>query len=141
MSASPAASPRVLLFPYALPYLVYAGLGGIFDPRTQPAWLYGGRAVLVGATLFWARRAWRPLAGPRSALGSIALGALAGVAGTGLWIGLVAPFAPSAEAWPDAAWGARALVATLYALLREERLTRGYVLSLLLLLERARRSG
>ncbi len=141
MSAPPAASPRALLLPYALPYLAYVGLGALFDPRTQPAGLYGGRALLVGAALLWARRAWQPLSGPKSALGSAALGALAGLAGTGLWIGLVAPFAPPAEPWPEAAWWARAAVATVYAPLVEEPLMRGYVLWLVLLFERARREG
>ena len=142
MSASPAASPRDLLLPYALPYLVYTGLGALFDPRTQPELLQGGRALLVGAAVVWAWRYWRPLSGPKGVAGSIALGALAGVAGAALWIGLVLPFAPqAAEPWPERAWLARALVATVYAPLVEEPLLRGWLLGLVLLFERARRAG
>ena len=141
MSAPPE-TPRSLLWPYALPYLLYAGLGGLFDPRAQPAWLYGGRVLLVGAALLWARRFWRPIRGPKSAAGSVALGALAGVAGTVLWIALVTPFAPAdVAAWPEPAWQARAVVATIFAPLVEEPLMRGYVLGLVLLFERARRAG
>ena len=139
--SDPARSPRELLFPYALPYLVYAGLGGIFDARTQPEWLYGGRVLLVGAALVWARRFWQPLVGPKGALGSIALGAVAGLAGTVLWVVLVLPFAPAAEPWPEPAWAARAVVATIFAPLVEEPLMRGWVLGLVLLYERARRAG
>jgi hypothetical protein len=142
MSAAPVASPRVLLLPYALPYLVYTGLGALFDPRTEPALLYGGRALLVGAALAWAWRAWRPLTGPKGVPGSIGLGALAGLAGAVLWVGLVTPFAPaSAEAWSESAWAARALVATVYAPVVEEPLFRGFALGLVLLFERARRAG
>jgi membrane protease YdiL (CAAX protease family) len=141
MSAPPLATPRALLLPYALPYLLYAGLAAVFDARTQPEWLYGGRVVLVGAALVWARRFWRPLTGPKSALGSVAVGALAGLVGAALWIGLVLPFAPAAEPWPDGAWTARALVATIFAPLVEEPLMRGYVLWLVLLHEHARRAG
>lgn len=141
MSAPPASSPRAQLFAYALPYLVYAGLGGVFDARTQPEWLYGGRAVLVGLALAWARPVWRPLRGPKSARASVALGALVGLLGTALWVGLVAPFAPAAEPWPEQAWAARALVASAYAPLVEEPLMRGYVLGLVLLVQRARRAG
>ena len=141
MSAPPPASPRSLLVPYALPYLLYAGLAGVFDARTQPFLLYGGRVLVVGAALAWAQRSWRPLTGPKRALGSIAIGAAVGLAGTALWIALVTPFAPAAEPWPHDAWLARALVAPVFAPLVEEPLMRGYVLGLVLLFERARRAG
>jgi len=142
MSVSPTQSPRALLLAYALPYLVYVGLGSLFDGRSDPLALYGGRAVAVGAALAWGMRAWLPLRGPNGSAGSIALGAGAGLAGTALWIGLVAPFAPTeATAWSDSAWLARALVATTLPPLVEEPLLRGYVFGLVLLFERARRAG
>ena len=142
MTVPPARSPRVLLARYALPYLVYVGLGSIFDGRTEPRELYGARAVLVVAALLWGAREWLPLRGPRGTLGSVAVGAAAGLAGTALWIALAAPFASAAApAWDDAAWLARALVATTLPPLIEEPLMRGFVLGLVLLVERARRAG
>jgi hypothetical protein len=142
MSAPPSPSPRALLLPYALPYLVYVGLGSVFDPRSEPLALYGGRALAVGAALAWGMRVWRPLRGPKGVAGSIALGALAGLAGTALWIALLAPFAPAdAAPWPDSAWLARALVASALPPLVEEPLFRGWLLGLVLLFERARRAG
>jgi len=142
MTVSPARSPRALLAPYALPYLVYVALGSIFDGRTEPLALYGARAVGVASALLWGARAWLPLRGPRRILGSLAVGAVAGLVGTALWIALVAPFSPAnAPAWGDGAWLARALVATTLPPLIEEPLMRGFVLGLVLLVERARRAG
>lgn len=142
MTAPPSPSPRAQLLPYALPYLVYVGLGALFDGREQPLVLYGGRALAVGAALAWGMQAWRPLRGPKRVSGSIALGAAAGLAGSALWIALLAPFAPAdAAPWPDPAWLARALVATTLAPLVEEPLLRGWLFGLVLLFERARRAG
>jgi hypothetical protein len=142
MSVPPSPSPRALLLPYALPYLVYVGLGSLFDGRTEPLLLYGGRAVAVGAALVWGARVWLPLRGPKSVSGSVAVGAAAGLAGTALWVALAAPFAPAdASSWSDGAWLARALVATTLPPLVEEPLLRGYVFGLVLLYERARREG
>ncbi len=142
MTQSPPKSPRSLLVAYALPYFVYVGLGSIFDARSEPLALYGARAVVVSAALFWASRAWLPLRGPRGLLGSLAIGAAAGLAGTALWIALSAPFAPAdAPPWDDTAWLARAIVATALPPLVEEPLMRGFVLGLVLLFERARRAG
>jgi len=96
----------------------------------------------VGAALAWGMRAWRPLRGPGRASGSIALGAAVGLAGTALWIALLAPFTPAdAAPWPDPAWLERALVATTLAPLVEEPLLRGWLFGLVLLFERARRAG
>jgi len=142
MNAPPPRSPRALLLPYALPYLVYAGLGSLFDGRTQPLALYGGRAVLVVAALAWGVRVWLPLRGPRGLSASVALGAAAGLVGTAIWIALATPFAnANALPWDDSAWLAHSLVATALAPLVEEPLMRGYVLGLVLLYERARRAG
>ncbi len=135
-------SLRAQLLPYALPYLVYVALGSLFDARTQPLLLQGGRALAVGAALVWGMRAWHPLRGPRSVAGSIALGAAAGLLGVVLWIALLAPFAPAgAEPFDDTAWLARLLAATALAPLVEEPLLRGWLFGLVLLFERARAAG
>ena len=95
-----------------MPYLVYVGLGSVFDGRTNPLALYGARALLVGAALLWGARTWLPLRGPRGILGSVSVGVVAGLAGTALWIALATPFAPAnAPPWDDTAWLARAVVA------------------------------
>jgi hypothetical protein len=142
MTDLPSQSPRALLLAYSLPYLMYVGLGALVDRDTHPLELYGARAVLVSAVLIWACRAWRPLRGPRGVAGSVALGAAAGLAGTALWIGLVAPGARTdATAWSEPAWLARALVATALPPLVEEPLMRGFLLPLVLLWQRARRAG
>jgi hypothetical protein len=142
MTPSPSESPRALLAPYALPYLVYVGLGSVFDGGSEPLALYGARAVLVSAALLWGARRWLPLRGPKGILGSVAVGTATGLAGTALWIALAAPFAPAdALPWDDSAWLARALVAATLPPLVEEPLMRGFVLGLVLLVERARRAG
>ena len=142
MPPSPSDTPRALLLPYALPYLAYVALGSVFDARSEPLALYGVRALLVGAMLCWAWPRWLPLRGPNGLPGSWALGGIAGVLGTALWIALAAPFASAdAPPWPDSAWLARALVATALPPLIEEPLMRGYVFGLVLLLERAHRAG
>src|SRR5258705_10259941 len=123
MSALPSQSPRSLLLAYSLPYLIYVGLGSVFDRDTEPLALYGARALLVSASLVWASRSWLPLRGPHGIAGSLGLGAAAGLAGTVLWIGLVAPGARSdAIPWSASAWVARAIVATALPPLVEEPL-------------------
>ena len=142
MVPSPPDTPRALLARYALPYFVYVGLGSVIDGRAEPLALYGARAVGVVAALVWGMRAWLPLRGPRGVLGSAAVGAVAGLAGTALWISLASPFAPAdAPPWGDSAWLSRALVATTLPPLVEEPLMRGFVFGLVLLVEQARRAG
>jgi len=142
MSEPPVRTPSSLLPAYLLPYLLYVGLGAVLDVRTHAPLVYGARLVVVGAALAWFRADYRPLRCPRRATVSAAVGALAGVAGAGLWLGLRAPFAPhEATPWSDLAWGARALGAALLPPLVEELLFRGYALRVILLLQRARRAG
>jgi hypothetical protein len=135
-------TPRALLLPYALPYLVYVALGSFFDARSEPLALQGSRLLLVGAALGWGARAWRPLRGPKSVAGSLALGAATGLVGFAAWIVLATPFAPvDVAAWSDPAWAARASVSTALPPLIEEPLMRGWLFGLVLLFERARRNG
>ncbi|HXZ86226.1 MAG TPA: CPBP family glutamic-type intramembrane protease [Myxococcota bacterium] len=142
MPEPPARTPRSLLTAYLAPYLLYVALGAVLDVRSHAAIVYGARLALVGAALAFFWRDYQPLAGPRSAWGSLALGAVAGLAGTALWVALRAPFASSAAGvWRHAPWEARALGSTLLPPLAEELLFRGYALRLLLLFERARSSG
>jgi len=141
MSRSPARSPSSLVLPYVAPYLVYVAFGALADPRTHGAFVYGGRLLTVGAALAFFWRDYVPLRGERSPAGSVALGAIAGLAGTALWVALRGPFAATdAPAWSDSAWAARALGSSLLPPFVEELLFRGWVLRVALLFERARRA-
>lgn len=139
MSDPLARTPISLFAAYAVPYLAYVALGSLAVlPRDAP-WVYGARAFAVTGALAWYWRSYRPLRGPKPIAVSIAFGALAGLAGAALWVGLVAPFwtGPS-EPWPDAAWAARAVVSTALPPVFEELLFRGWALPVVLLWERAR---
>ncbi|HTO05619.1 MAG TPA: CPBP family glutamic-type intramembrane protease [Myxococcota bacterium] len=142
MSDPAARTPASLLVPYAAPYVLYVAIGALADPRSHALWIYGARLVAVGAALAFYWRRWLPLRGPRPVAGSIAWGALFGLAGAGLWLGLHAPFAPSdAPAWSEGAWAARALGATLLPPLIEEPLFRGWALGVGVLYAQARAAG
>jgi len=137
-----ARAPASLLVPYAAPYVLYVAIGALADPRAHAEWVYGARLLLVGGSLalFWRRTL--PFRGPRALGPSIALGALAGLAGAALWLALRAPFAAGdASAWSDSAWAARALGATLLPPLIEEPLFRGWALGVGVLYARARAAG
>ncbi|HXX49608.1 MAG TPA: CPBP family intramembrane glutamic endopeptidase [Myxococcota bacterium] len=142
MPEPPARTPSSLAAAYLLPYLLYVAPGAVFDVRAHALLVYGARLVAVGAALAWFRADYRPLRGPRSPLASVAVGAVAGLAGTALWLALRAPFpAHDATPWSDTAWLARALGSALLPPIVEELLFRGYALRVILLLERARRAG
>lgn len=134
-------SPRSLAAAYAAPYFAYVALGALADPHTHAEIVYGARLVAVGGALAFYWRDYLPLRGERSLAGSLALGALAGLAGTALWVALVWPFAArDAPAWSNAEWLTRAIGATLLPPFIEELLFRGWVLRVVLLFERARRA-
>jgi hypothetical protein len=91
---------RELVVPYALPYFAYVGLASLPADILGREANYGLRLLVVGALLLWARRWFCPLRGPGSVPGSLAWGAVAGLAGAALWVALLAPFVSAAEATP-----------------------------------------
>lgn len=139
MSESAARTASSQILPYVLPYFLYVAIGALADPRAQAELAYSMRFLAVGGALAFFRREYRPLAGPRPLAGSLALGAVAGLVGTALWVALRAPFpAGSPAPWRDSAWLARALGSTVLPPLAEELLFRGFALRVILLWERAR---
>lgn len=131
-----------LLVPYALPYLLYVGLAAVPGSWIGPELSYGLRIVACAAALAWAWRFYVPLRGPGGVAGSLGWGAAAGLAGTGLWIGLLTPLAPAAGApWGDPAFALRLVAAGTLVPLLEELLMRGYVLRLAVQWDRARAAG
>ncbi len=130
-----------LLLPYLLPYLAYVGVAILAAPLGREL-DYLLRIAACGAALLWARRHWVPLSGPRSASGSLAWGAAAGLLGTALWAVLLAPLAGATPvAWSGTAFALRLLASATLVPLFEELLMRGYLLRLLVQWDEARRSG
>ena len=130
-----------LLVPYLVPYLVYVGAGALPD-SLGPAPAYAARLVLVPLALAWAWRWYAPLRGPRPLVGSLALGAGAGLVGAALWVALLTPFVESSgEAWDDLAWGLRLAASGILPPIFEELLMRGWILGLVVQWDQARRAG
>ena len=142
MSAVPERSNRALLAPYALPYLLYVGLAAVPESWIGREPSYGLRIVVCGAALAWAWRFYVPLRGPGRIAGSLGWGAVVGLAGAALWIGLLAPFVPPTGApWGGGAFALRLVAAGTVVPLFEELLLRGYVLRLAVQWDRARAAG
>jgi len=138
----PVPSNRDLLLPYALPYLAYVGIAAAFGDRLGRAGTYALRLVAVPALLAWGWRRYRSLRGPGSPALSAAIGALAGLAGTALWVGLAWPFIGSGgAAWTDLDWALRLVGSSLLPPVFEELLMRGWLLGVAVQWERARREG
>jgi CAAX protease family protein len=141
MPASPG-SPSALLWPYALPYLLYVAIGSLVDVRTHAELVYAARFVVVGGALAWLWPRYLPLRGPRSPAVSVALGAAVGLAATPAWVLLCRIGSPPPDLpWSDAAWAARLLGSTVLPPLVEELLFRGWALRLGVLTSRARAAG
>jgi hypothetical protein len=137
-----APSNRDLLLPYALPYLAYVGIDAAFGAWLGRAGVYALRLIAVPALLAWGWRRYRPLVGPRSVATSVLVGALAGLAGTALWVGLSWPFiGPGGEAWGDLDWALRLIGSSALPPVFEELLMRGWVLGVAVEWVRARRAG
>lgn len=137
-----APSNRDLLLPYALPYLAYVGIDAAFGGWLGRAGVYALRLVVVTALLAWGWRRYRTLLGPRSAAGSVGIGALAGLAGTALWVALSWPFiGPGGEAWSELDWALRLIGSSILPPVFEELLMRGWLLGLVVAWQRARRAG
>jgi len=134
---------RQLLLPYMLPYLAYVAIaslpGEIFSREVN----YGLRLLVVSALLIWARRWYFSLTGPGSPLVSTLWGIAAGVAGTGLWIVLLAPFVPATTGsdWSGPAVVLRVVAAGLLVPVFEELMMRGYVFRLALQWGQERKKG
>jgi membrane protease YdiL (CAAX protease family) len=142
MNRSSSRSNRVLLLPYALPLLLYLGIGAIPAGWVSAEISYGMRILATGAALAWAWRLYVPLIGPSSPGLSIAAGIGAGLLGTVLWIALLRPFVETGgEAWSEMAFWLRAAAATLPVPIFEELVMRGYVLRFAVQWDRARHSG
>ncbi len=120
---------RQLLLPYMAPYLAYVAIASLPGEMLSREANYGLRLVVVAALLVWARRWYCSLTGPGSPLVSALWGIAAGVAGTGLWIGLLAPFVPDSGAagWSGTAFALRLFAAGLLVPVFEELMMRGYV--------------
>lgn len=133
---------RDLLLPYALPYGLYVALAALPEGLLGRTPNLALRLLLVSAALVWGWGRYVSLRGPRSATGSVLLGALAGLLGTGLWVALVLPFGPpTQEAWSTHDWTLRTLGAVALVPLCEELLLRGYVLRLVVQWQELRASG
>ena len=138
MQPTPSRSNRELLVPYLLPLLLWVGLGLLEHLGRET--VYALRLVGCAGVLLWAQRRYISLLGPESPLTSVALGVAGGLAGTVVWIGLLAPFAGPGTPWTPTAFLLRAATATFLVPVFEELVMRGYLLRFVLQWEAARRS-
>ena len=130
---------RDLLLPFLIPYLLYVAASSL---RIPPEWAYALRLTAVPALLVWAWRWYSSLTGPRSPLGSVWVGSVAGLGGAVLWVALLAPFAGEpGEPWSGRAFGLRLAASSLVVPVFEELLMRGYFLRVALQWDRSRREG
>jgi uncharacterized protein len=131
-----------VLFSYVAPYFAYV-LAVSIPERIVPKPV--GYAIAIAASGVALARGWRwyrPLRGPGSPAVSVAVGVLAGVVGTALWIVLKAPFyRAGGEAWTAAAFGGRLVASSTVVPIFEELLFRGLVLLGAVQWDEARRAG
>jgi len=134
---------RQLLLPYMAPYLAYVAIASLPGELLSREVNYGLRLVVVTALLLWARRWYCSLTGPASPLVSVLWGIAAGVAGTGLWVVLLAPFvtASTGSDRPGLSFALRLVAAGLLVPVFEELMMRGYVFRLALQWGRERKKG
>jgi uncharacterized protein len=132
---------RQLILPYAAPYLAYVGIASISSDFMSMEINYLLRLIVTPLLLVWAWRWYCPLGGPRSSLGSIGVGAAAGIAGLILWLALLAPFVQADESasWSLQGFMLRLLCAGLIVPVFEELLMRGFVFRLALQWDVARK--
>jgi membrane protease YdiL (CAAX protease family) len=141
MSTGHSRDNRQLLLPYLAPYFAYVLVATLSSGRLPHEIDYAIRIAATSAAMAWAWRFYVPLRGPRSPLGSIAVGVGAGLAGLALWVALLAPFVKGGEAWTPLPWLLRGLAATALVPIFEEQLMRGYVLRFAIQWDRARDAG
>jgi hypothetical protein len=97
------------------------------------------RIAATTAALGWAWRWLVPFRGPGSPANSALLGALAGLGGTLLWIGLLLPFVPDpGEAWDGLAFGLRLFSSGIVTPVFEELFLTAFVLRFATQWDRAR---
>lgn len=134
---------RALFWPFVLPYVAYVAIAYVPTDVLARPWNYGLRILVCGALLVWGRSRYGSLRGPRNLWGSLAVGGVVGLAGTGLWVllagALTDPYA--GDAWTPAAFWMRAAASVLVVPLFEELLMRGYVLRFAVQWGVARRAG
>jgi membrane protease YdiL (CAAX protease family) len=122
-------SNRRLIVPYAAPFLLYVALASIVGDAIPVEVNYTLRFIACVAVLVWAWKWYFPFTGPRSPLGSILFGMLAGVVGVMLWVVLLTPFAPTGDAapWSKTGFLLRLTAAGLLVPVFEELMMRGFV--------------
>ncbi|WP_234981155.1 CPBP family glutamic-type intramembrane protease [Desulfopila aestuarii] len=127
--------------PYAAPFLVYVALASIIGDSISPEVNYILRIIACSAVLVWAWKWYFPLTGPRSPIGSIGFGVLAGVIGVIVWIILLTPFAPTTDVdpWSNTSFVLRLAAAGLLVPFFEELMMRGFVFRLALQWSEARK--
>jgi len=131
-----------LLWPYALPFLLFTALGLLAPEVVSIDVVYVLRILLCGAALVAFRPRYVRLGGPRSPAVSVLVGGAAGLVGLALWVGVTLPLAPtSGEAWADGSFVLRLVAAVAVVPIMEELLMRGYALRLLVQWDRARKAG
>ncbi|MDD2463386.1 MAG: CPBP family glutamic-type intramembrane protease [Desulfobulbus sp.] len=134
---------RQLILPYAAPYLAYVGIASIPEDILPMEISYPLRLIAIPLLLAWGWRWYCPITGPRSTLGSIAIGMAAGVLGLVVWIALLAPFTSPGDSqpWSISAFIFRLLSAGLVVPLFEELMMRGFVFRLALQWDDLRKKG
>ncbi|MEX2284575.1 MAG: CPBP family glutamic-type intramembrane protease [Gemmatimonadota bacterium] len=133
---------RDLLLPYFAPYAAFVIIATVAEGLSREL-DYAIRISVTGILLIVLRKHYQNIVGPRSPLGSVLLGAAAGVIGALVWVVLLLPFqdASAGEPYAARAFALRLAAATLVVPFAEELLCRGYILQLVTQWQQARRSG
>ncbi len=134
-------SNRDLFLPYLAPYFAYVSIVFFFDNRLSVEIIYALRLIIVPVLLIWAWRWYFPLTGPKSPIISVAVGAVAGLAGCLLWVVLLDPFIDpqEGEIWSDTGFYLRLAAAALVVPIFEELFVRGYIFRVALQWDQARK--
>ncbi len=133
---------RDLLLPYFAPYASYVIIATFAEDLNREL-DYALRIVVMGGLLWFFRKQYKSVIGPKSPIGSILFGAAAGVVAAFVWAGLVLPFhdAATGDAYGARAFALRLAAATLIVPFAEELLCRGYILGLFTQWQQEKRSG
>jgi hypothetical protein len=142
MRAARKPSNWAVLFHYVLPYFAYVGLLSLPESAAPKPVAYTLATAASAAALAWGWRWYLPLRGPRSPIGSVAVGIAGGIAGTALWVVLKQPFVEAGgEAKDVASFWARLLASSSVVPFLEELLFRGWLLLGAVQWDEARRAG